>query len=67
MPGHASRVSRQALQFIDGQAGIGEDPAKRSLGYIAALMYRDRGPAPIGMTHDVMAAGNPGQLEPSFF
>jgi hypothetical protein len=30
------------------------------------LMYRDRGPAPIGMTHDVMAAGNPGQLEPSF-
>jgi hypothetical protein len=55
------------LQFLDGQAGVRKNPAQRSLGHIATLMHRDRGPAPIGMTHDVVAAGNPGHLEPSFF
>ena len=58
---------QQTLQFLDGQAGVRKNSAQRSLGHIATLMYRDRGPAPIGMTHDVVAAGNPGHFEPSFF
>jgi hypothetical protein len=60
-------VLQQTLQFLDGQAGVRKNSAQRSLGYIATLMYRDRGPAPIGMTHDVVAVGNPGHFEPSFF
>jgi hypothetical protein len=60
-------VLQQALQLLDGQASVRKDSAQRSLGYIAALMYWDCGPAPIGMTHDVVASGSPGHLEPSFF
>ena len=51
---------QQTLQFLDGQAGVRKNSAQRSLGHIATLMYRDRGPAPIGMTHDVVSPRSDG-------
>ena len=60
-------VSQQALQFLDAQAAVRKDPAQRSLGYIATVMYGYRSPSPIWMTHDVVTASDAGHLEPGFF
>lgn len=65
--GSTFRVLQETLQFLDCQASVRENPAQRSLGHIATLMYRDRRSATIGMTHDVVTAGYPGHLEPMSF
>ena len=59
-------MSQQTFEVLDGHACVRKDPAQRSLGHIATLMYRHRGPAPIGMTHDVVAVGNTGHFESGF-
>jgi len=54
------------LQLLHRHACVSENAAQGSLGDITAGMNRHGGTAPVRMTHDVVAPGNPSDLESSF-
>jgi hypothetical protein len=54
-------------QFFYGEAGIGEDSTQGSLRDIPPGVHWNGGTAPVGVSHDVMAARHPGDLEPGSF
>jgi hypothetical protein len=55
--------SQESLQFLHRHVCISENAAQGSFGDVAAGMNRHGGTAPIGMTHDVVAPSDPGDLE----
>jgi hypothetical protein len=54
-------------QFFYGDASIGEDSAQGSLRDIPPGVHWDGRAAPVGVSHDVMAARHPRDLEPGSF
>jgi hypothetical protein len=59
-------ASEQTLQFCDRHAGVSQYAAERSFGDVASRMDRYGSAATVGMAHDVVASGYPGDLEPGF-
>jgi hypothetical protein len=57
--------SQESLQFLYRQVCVSQNAAQGSLGDVAAGMNWHGSATPVGMTHDVVAPGDPGDFEAS--
>ena len=57
--------SQESSQFLHRHVCVSQNAAQGSLGDVPAGMNRHGSATPVGMTHDVVAPGNPGDLETS--
>jgi len=58
-----SAALEQFAQLVSLHADDREDVTKGSFGHVASRMDRGRDRAAIGMTHDMVAAADPGDLK----